>query len=854
MGKTVNLGLRTKVVLIATSVVLVAIATIMFSMGYFFKTEYTRALESRALAIAQSLKVQLERVLQFGIDIDNLIGFEEQAADVVKTYDGIGSAFVVNPDGLVLFHSDPAVQVKSFAGVAVQQALSAGKEIVAKSVDLEGGESYVAIVPVNNRGGERIASVVVGFSGEIVAQQVSKVITVAFVAAVIVMTLGVILLLAALSRFVTRPLASLVNSIEGLRHSSDFSVRVGGGGKDEIGVLIEGFNSLLGHIEARNAQLEHARDSLEEEVDRRTERLRETNQKLTLEIASRETAEANLHLYYRTFESTDEAIVVCDKNGIVINVNPAYLKLSGRSREEVVGQEMAVLAHLPGDRSVVAGEWQEILKSGRWSGEIQDRRKSGEVLDLILTINAVRDRQGDIVNLVGAFTDITELKNTERRLQQLAYFDSLTGLPNRSLFLDRLQKEIEVSAREGSHFGVLFIDLDRFKYVNDTLGHSAGDLLLEEAAKRIRWQLRPEDGIARLGGDEFIVMVRDVKGEDHLARAATRILSAFIRPFEIHGRSLEISASIGISVFPTDGMDAETLIKNADSAMYQAKDSGRGRYYFFDASIGQKVNAILTLSSELRRALERNEFLLHYQPIVDLKSGQVAYFEALVRWRRADGKMVSPADFIPFAEETGFITLLGERVIDLACQQARELIQSGTPIPISVNVSAKQLQDDALPELISRALRRYEIDPALIEIEITESALILDPPRVKAHLTAIANLGVAIAIDDFGAGHSSLHYLVEYPVHKIKIDRSLIDPAINDARNGSIVTSIVDLGRRLGIKTVGEGVETKGHHEFLEKIGGDLAQGYYYAKPMPADIAFSAKVNGTKLDRVANSA
>jgi diguanylate cyclase (GGDEF)-like protein len=445
-----------------------------------------------------------------------------------------------------------------------------------------------------------------------------------------------------------------------------------------------------------------------------------------------------------------------------------------------------------------------------------------------------------------------ELKNTLLKVtqehQSLLRYDPLTGLPNRALFMDCLAHDVGVGQRHRAPFALLLLDIDHFQYVNDTLGHSVGDQLLVEVAHRLKTCLRADDTvayvggdvIARFGSDEFAVLMRNVFNAHQAAGFAERILGILERDMSIQGHEVQAGASIGIALFPGDGTDVETLIKRAEGAMHRAKKLGGKRFGYFETEIENRVKSLLTLNSDLRHAIEREEFVLHYQPVVRLHDRRVEYFEALIRWRRG-GTLLMPNEFIGHAEDTGLIGRISGFVIDRVCRQARTVLDAGIRMPpISFNVSAREFQQDELPALIQQAVERYRLEPSMLEMEITESALITDPASACRVLQQIAGAGIRIAIDDFGAGHSSLNYLVDYPISKIKIDQRFVRSALDAERNGVIVSAIVELGRRLGIQAVAEGVETEEQHRFLQRQGCEYGQGYWYAKPMPADEAFRA--------------
>jgi len=424
--------------------------------------------------------------------------------------------------------------------------------------------------------------------------------------------------------------------------------------------------------------------------------------------------------------------------------------------------------------------------------------------------------------------------DSEGRLAFLAQFDPLTGLPNRALLSDRFSQMIVQARRRDRPLGVLFIDLDDFKLVNDSLGHAGGDELLKDAALRLQASVRPGDTVARISGDEFAVVLADLARADDAALVAQKIIDQFARPFRVAGRELFVTASIGIAAYPADGDDAESLLGAADAAMYRAKQAGRNGFQFFTADINQRTRARAQVGSELRRALERQEFVLAYQPKFDLRTGTPCGAEALLRWRHPERGLVSPAEFILILEETGLIVPVGEWVLEQVCRDLKAWEAAGLPrFPVAVNLSARQFRHADLDERIRAVIRRHGVDPSLVELEITESQVMQDPEHAKRVIQALNDGGIRVAIDDFGTGYSSLSYLTRFRVGALKIDRSFVANALEDAGDATIVRTIVDMAHTLGFLVVAEGVETQAQAAFLRSLGCEQAQGYYFAKPMP---------------------
>jgi len=438
--------------------------------------------------------------------------------------------------------------------------------------------------------------------------------------------------------------------------------------------------------------------------------------------------------------------------------------------------------------------------------------------------------------IINAETEV-ERRANEERLRHQAYHDSLTGLPNRTSLIERVGEAIKRGRRNGETFAVLFLDLDSFKDINDSLGHSVGDLMLQAVAERLQPVLREQDTVARLGGDEFVVTLLLLKRTEHAAVVAEKLLVAVSgTPYSIEGRELSITASIGISVFPDDGKDVNELIKNADAALYHAKKMGRNNFQFYAQDIGARAFAILSMEHSLRRALERGEFLLHFQPQMDLGSGTTVGAEALIRWEHPEMGMVSPAEFIPIAEERGLIVAIGDWVLNEACRQNREWQQAGlAAIPVGVNLSALQFRDKNLIDKIAAALHKTGLSATFLEIELTESAVMQDSESAIATMRAMKEMGLHLSIDDFGTGYSSLNYLKRFPLDKLKIDRSFVRGLPHDADDAAIANAVLGMARALRLKVIAEGVESGQQAEFLRQHGCDEIQGYYFGRPMPAE-------------------
>ncbi|MDD5248030.1 MAG: EAL domain-containing protein [Rhodocyclaceae bacterium] len=557
----------------------------------------------------------------------------------------------------------------------------------------------------------------------------------------------------------------------------------------------------------------------------------------SIDITDRKHAEDQLRLAARVFDRAGEGIVVTDPNQVILTVNEAFTHVTGYSAEEVLGKTPRLLASGRHDEAFYLEMWASLQSQGWWQGEIWNRRKNGEIYPEWLTVNSVKDRDGRIVNFVGIFSDITIVKESQRRVEFLATHDELTSLPNRALFLDRVRQAVARTTRSDATFAVLFIDLDNFKVVNDSMGHAAGDDLLIEISRRLRECIRASDTVARFGGDEFALLIEAASVED-AEMAARRITAAMQRPHPIGRQSIYPSASIGICLYPNDGNDVETLLKNADSAMYQAKDGGKSTHHFFTDSLRHAADERLRLETGLRTAVENNEFALVYQPQIDTRSGRLVGVEALLRWHHPEEGLILPLKFIARAEKTGVIDQIGEWVAATACRQMASWLAQGFAVPrMSINVSPKQLRRTNLAALMRHHIQHYRLDATRLLLELTESALVEDADRVQLMLAELKTLGVQLSIDDFGTGYSSLAYLRRFPLDEVKIDKSFVANIGHNVDDRTIAQTILAMSQTLGYRVVAEGVETEEQLAVLREIGCDVGQGYYFSKPLaPEDL------------------
>ncbi len=536
------------------------------------------------------------------------------------------------------------------------------------------------------------------------------------------------------------------------------------------------------------------------------------------------------------FENTAEGIIVMDAAGLVVDVNPAFEEITGYLCDDVRGQTPLILRSDLHDEAFYKTLWCCVKEAGRWRGELLDRRADGSAYPCWVNLSEVRDEAGRISNYVAVCTDIEPIKQSQRQLEHLAHHDALTGLPNRLLFSERLNQAIAQASRHGRQLAVVFMDLDNFKNVNDSLGHDAGDQLLRHIAQLLSDAVRTEDTVARLGGDEFTLLLENISDPNQVAAVVEKLMQAFTAPISIVNQDVSGTASMGIAMYPRDGVHEAELLRNADAAMYRAKAQGRNTYEFYTRELTRHAFERIVFENSLRHALRNNELTLAYQAQVDIRSGAIIGAEALLRWNHPELGVVSPGRFIPIAEESGLIIPIGKWVLNSACAQARSWLDAGlNPGPVAVNIAGPQIQRRELVATVREALTSSGLPAAMLELEVTESFIMREAEQAISQLQQLRDMGVRIAIDDFGTGYSSLGYLKRLPVEKLKIDQSFIHDLPDDAEDAAITKAIIALANSLGLTVIAEGVETAAQAHFLATAGCGQAQGFYYNRPMDAD-------------------
>jgi diguanylate cyclase (GGDEF)-like protein/PAS domain S-box-containing protein len=557
------------------------------------------------------------------------------------------------------------------------------------------------------------------------------------------------------------------------------------------------------------------------------------------DISDRKMAEDDLRIAATAFEA-QQGMIVTDANGLVLRVNRAFTQIAGCSAEETVGKTYGLLGRERRKAGSYSEMWEALDRSGTWQGEVWERHKNGSESPALLTISAVKNTVGEVTHYIASYTDISERRKAEEKIRELAFFDQLTGLPNRTLLLDRLKQAIAVSTRSGLYGALLLIDLDNFKTLNDSRGHDMGDMLLKQVSQRLTHCLRQGDSVARLGGDEFVAILTELNTHAEAAAAAIesvaeKLIASFNQPYEFGGITHHCTASIGITLFKGGLVTIDDLMKQADLAMYKSKAAGRNSFCFFDPTLEFSIKERAAMEKDLREALRHNQFFLHYQAL--MADDRLTGAEVLVRWKHPQRGVVPPLDFIPIAEENGLILALGEWVLETAC--TRLAVWATRPelahLSVSVNVSARQFRQPNFVEKVLKTLKNTRANPQRLKLELTESLLVSNVEEVIDKMSALKARGIGFSLDDFGTGFSSLSYLKRLPFDQLKIDRSFVHDVLTDPNDASIARTIIALAQNLGLAAVAEGVETAEQRDFLEKSGCHAYQGYFFSRPLPVE-------------------
>jgi diguanylate cyclase (GGDEF)-like protein/PAS domain S-box-containing protein len=624
---------------------------------------------------------------------------------------------------------------------------------------------------------------------------------------------GLLLLIAfAVIRGVTRRLSRLLTWSQAISEGN-YSAPLTQDSSDEVGQLTQAMMEMAASVSDAHGKLETAKKNAES------------------------IAEA-LQIYANAFENSGEAILITDRNNHIINVNTAFTRQTGYELADIAGRNPRILSGGNTTPGTYREMWRALESNSFWQGELWDKKKSGELYPKWAAISVIRDPHREVLFHIASFTDISDRKAAEARIEHLAHYDMLTGLLNRFSLESRMEQAVLAAKRDNQQLAVLFVDLDRFKYINDSMGHQVGDQLLIEVASRLKECLRESDIVARIGGDEFVLVFTGLKDTNRIPTLAGNIIDRLSQPYSVNDNVFDSSPSIGISIYPDDGDNIDELLKNSDIAMYHAKNQGRRNFQFFTESLLVASEERLDFEHQLRSALELDQFELYYQAQVHTQGNHIYGMEALIRWNHPARGFIGPDRFIPIAEEIDVIQQLGAWVIDKACRQLAIWKQTfANPLQISVNLSAKQLHSDTLIDTVREAMERHRIREGELELEITETAAMSDPELAVRQLNHLSRLGVSLAIDDFGTGYSSLAYLKKLPINTLKLDRAFVGDIENDRNDAEICMATIALAHNLGLKVVAEGVETTAQRDFLAEHRCDYLQGYLFSKPVPPEAA-----------------
>lgn len=567
------------------------------------------------------------------------------------------------------------------------------------------------------------------------------------------------------------------------------------------------------------------------------------------DITYRKEFEKQLHLMAIVFDTAVESIMITNSKGVVDKVNPAFTEITGYKPREIIGRTPKVIRSDRHSEAFYFGIQRQLFRTGRWSGEIWNKKASGDVYHEWLSITTITDEKGKILHYVHVGHDISELKRSEEQLKYQAYHDALTGLPNRELLRDRVEMALAYSSRHGKKLAVLFVDLDNFKHINDTAGHHVGDIFLQRISEILKQSCREEDTVARMGGDEFVILLPDVEDEQSAVNVAKRIFEAFRETIAINNFRLNAGASIGISFFPKDGTTSSALLRAADMAMYFAKQQGKGHYVIYNPLMDTTEIDKQGLEADIRRAIKNREFEMYYQPVASLRDGQIKGFEALIRWRKSDGRLALPGEFIDVAEQSSVIHAIGEFVIEETCAAMKRINDMGYDLySFSVNVSSRQFQNPNFPDTVKKIIAKTGVRAHKLILEITENTVILDVKAAISTMKTLKASGVRMSLDDFGTGYSSLVYLKEFPISILKIDKAFTREIFDSVDEQHITGAIVSLAKNFELLVIAEGVENVRQIEYLQKLDCDFVQGFYFSVPLPENEMVKLIKSGKKLD------
>jgi diguanylate cyclase (GGDEF)-like protein/PAS domain S-box-containing protein len=552
-------------------------------------------------------------------------------------------------------------------------------------------------------------------------------------------------------------------------------------------------------------------------------------------------------LAYNVLDSSSNPILITDAQTNIEYVNPAFCTATGYTKEEVIGQKPSIMKSDKQAQEFYKDMWKSIKETGRWQGEIWDKRKNGDVYPKWLSISAIKNSRGKTVKYSGLFSDITALKQTEEQIEHLANYDALTTLPNRRLFLDRLNQAILSAERSNHMLAVMFLDITRFKNINSTFGHIAGDQLIKEFAERVSVCMRKEDIVGHINGDRFAIILPEIKSKEDAEVASRKFIDSMSSPFIIKGHKVVVAASVGITLYPKDGDKLDMLIENAETAMYHAKEHGDNRIQFYNNTMSDISFQRLSIEANMREALEREEFILYYQPVVNLNTGMITGMEALIR-RQEPEWVAPPSKFIELAEETGLILQICEWTLRKACRQNKLWQAEGLPpMHVAVNIASSQFYEGKLLKTVADVLRETGLEPEYLELELIERLIMQNSAASINMMHDLKKLGVMLMVDDFGTGYSSLSYLKQFPIDKIKVDQSFVRDIVHDSSSASISKAIIALAHSLNLKTIAEGVETEKQASLLHEYGCDEIQGYYFSVPLPAESFKKLVLSGKRL-------